>query len=141
MVVVDVAGDRGIDVEDICPVGIGFLQAAGVGEVAEAVAAVELQGNEGDRDGRRVGRAHHAAGGLAYAEVGGQEPDDVHARAGVGAGERGRVGALPLREIVDPPVVVGLDRQQPELAVAVLRPVALEGPEAGDAARATRGRS
>ena len=119
--------------EDVHSVRVGVLEPVAVGQVAHPVKAVELQGNEGERDRGGVGRPRHAAGGFADAQVRREETDHVHAGAGVGAPEGGAVRTLPLRKIVDQLPRVGGDRKDPELPVLVLGPVALEEGQLGDA--------
>src|ERR1022692_1197819 len=111
VVVVDVARDRRIDMDDVDAVRVGLLQPARIGRVAEPVSAVELERDKAGRDGRGVGGPRHAPGGLADAEVGGEESDDVHPGPRVGAGEGYAIGAFTPGEIIDPLPRSRLDRR------------------------------
>ena len=139
MVVVEIARGGGIDVDDVHIVGIVVLEAGGVGRVAEAVFAVELEGDEGGGQAGGVGGADHAAGGFAEAEVGGEEAGDVEAELGVGAGVGGGVGRVADGEIVDEFAVEGGQAEEAELAVFILGAETLERGEAGEAAEPGEG--
>ena len=104
----------------------------GVGRVAEAVFAVELEGDEGRGQAGGVGGADHAAGGFAEAEVGGEEAGDVEAELGVGARVGGGVGRVADGKIVDEFAVESGQAEEAELAVFILGAETLERGEAAD---------
>ncbi len=133
MVVVKIARGGRINVNDIYVVGIVGLEARGVGLVALAVFAVELERDEGGGETGGIGGADHAAGGFTDAEVGGEKAGNVESELGVGTGEGGRIGRVADGEIVDEFAVGGGDADDAELAVFVLGAEALERGETGDA--------
>ena len=139
VVVVEVARGGWVEVDDVDVVGIRVGEAGGVGGIAEAVFAVEFERDEGGGDAGGIGGAHHATGGFAEAEIGGEEADDVEPEVGVAAGELGTERRVATGEIVDEFAGIGGEGGEAERAVFVLGAEAFQRGETGDATEPSEG--
>ena len=139
VVVVEVTRGGWVEVDDVDVVGIRVGEAGGVGGIAKAVFAVEFERDEGGGDAGGIGGAHHATGGFAEAEIGGEEADDVEPEVGVAAGELGTERRVATGEIVDEFAGIGGEGGEAERAVFVLGAEAFQRGETGDATEPSEG--
>ena len=98
---IEVAGSGRVDVDDINVVRIFVREARGVGEITQAVFAIELERYERGGNAGSIGRADHAAGGFTETEIGGEEAGDVEPEVRVAAGKLGAERRVAAREIVN----------------------------------------
>jgi len=86
---IDVLRHRGIEMEDVDRMRIGLLQPGGVGGVAVAIQAVELQVDEGGGQARGIAGSRHASHRLSDTQFTAEPADEVHSLGAASLRRRG----------------------------------------------------